>query len=63
MESETRFVVVGALALLALLALVGLVAYLMRLRARVHRLEGKATPAEVQARLVAVDNASGEPCA
>jgi hypothetical protein len=53
MQRETGFVVVvlGAV----VVALVVLAVYLARLRARVRRLERKATPAEVQARLVAVE--------
>lgn len=50
MQREAGFVVV-----VVLLALVVLAVHLARLRARVRRLERKATPTEVQARLVAVE--------
>ena len=52
MEREVGVVVVGAL---MLVALVVLAVHVARLRARVKRLERKATPAEVQARLAAAE--------
>jgi hypothetical protein len=52
MQREAGFVVVGVLVVAALVALA---VHLVRLRARVRRLERKATPAEVQARLAAVE--------
>ncbi len=53
MQREAGFVVVVVAAVLV--ALVVLAVHLVRLRARVRRLERKATPADVQARLVAVE--------
>ena len=53
MQREAGFVVVVVVAVVV--ALVVLAVYLARLRARVRRLERKATPAEVQARLAAVE--------